>query len=108
MGITHVNQDNYSKEVESSDIPVIMDFWAEWCGPCQMMGPVFEELSEDYDGKLKFAKVDVGEAKEIASKFGIRGIPTLIIVKDREELGRIVGFVQKEDLRSKIDEILGS
>jgi thioredoxin 1 len=108
MAVTSVNQDNYQGEVESADLPVIMDFWAEWCGPCQMMGPVFEELSEEYSGRLKFVKINVGEAQELASKFGVRGIPTLVIVKGGEEASRIVGFLQKEELKAKIDEALSS
>ena len=108
MTITHVNETNFKKEIEESSIPVIMDFWAEWCGPCQMMGPVFEELSSEFEGKLKFVKVNTEEAPELAKRFSIQGIPCLIVTKEGEEIERIVGFAQKEALKEKIDSILSN
>ncbi len=106
MAVVEVNKDNFGSEVEKSELPVIIDFWAEWCGPCKMMGPVFEELSNDYEGKLKFAKVNVDDEPELASRFGIQGIPSLVILKGNSEVDRIVGAAQKESLREKIDSIL--
>jgi len=102
-----LNKNNFEEEVVKSDIPVIIDFWAEWCPPCKMMGPVFEELSHEYGGKLKFAKADVQENQELAGKFGIRGIPCLLVLKKGEEVDRITGFLPKEQLKEKIDEIIG-
>ena len=106
MAVVNINKDNFSKEVEQSDLPVIIDFWAEWCGPCKMMGPVFEELSDDYKGKLKFAKVNVDENPELAGKFEVQGIPSLVVVKAGSEIDRIVGFAQKDALKEKIDSLL--
>lgn len=104
----NIDKNNFEKEVKKSDLPVIMDFWAPWCGPCKMMGPVFEELSKEYGSKLKFGKVNTDEDQELAGKFGIQGIPCLIIMKKGEEIDRIVGFASKENLKSKIDEILSN
>lgn len=101
-----LTKDNFEKEVLNSEQPVIIDFWASWCGPCQMMGPVFEELSEDYVGKLKFAKVNTETEFGLATEFNIQGIPALIVVKGNKEIGRITGFAPKEVLREKIDNIV--
>lgn len=101
-----ITEENFEKEVEKSDIPVIIDFFADWCGPCQMMKPVFEKLSEGYKGKLKFGKVNTEISPEIAQKYGIQGIPCLIIVKKGKEVDRIVGFSNESMLKQKIDSIL--
>ena len=106
MALTHINKENFEKEVTKSDIPVVIDFWAEWCGPCKMMAPVFEELSKDFEGKVKFVKLNTEEEPEIASSFMIRGIPTLSIVQGDKEIDRIVGFAPKEVLKEKIDQLL--
>jgi thioredoxin 1 len=102
----NVTSSNFEKEVVKSEIPVIIDFWASWCGPCQMMGPVFEDLSKDFDGKLKFAKVNVEEEESLPAQFGVSGIPCLIVTKKGKEIDRIVGFAPKEVLREKIKEII--
>lgn len=104
--VIEVSKDNFKKEVGESKIPVIIDFWAEWCGPCQMMKPVFEELSEVYKGKLKFAKVNVDEEGELASNYSVRGIPCLVIVNKGKEVDRIIGFMPKNELKRKIDKII--
>jgi len=106
MVITHVNKENYDSEVLNSDIPVIVDFWASWCGPCQMMGPVFEKLSGEYDGKLKFTKLNTDEEPEIAKKYDIMGIPALVVMQKGKEIDRIVGFAPEQVLKQKIDAIL--
>ncbi len=103
MAIIHLNEDNF--EEKTKDLTVI-DFWAPWCGPCRMMAPVFEELASEFKGKMQFAKVDVDEEPVLASRFGISGIPCLIIVEDGEEKGRIVGFNPKEVLKEKLEEFL--
>ena len=108
MALLHVNEENYKKEVEDSEIPIILDFWAEWCPPCKMMGPVFEDLSKDYEGKLNFAKINTEESANIAIKFNIQSIPALIIIKKGKEIERIVGFAPKEELKKKIDNILSN
>ncbi len=107
MGITQVS-DTKSWEVDviNSDIPVFVDFWAEWCGPCRMVSPVVEELANDYDGKVKFVKVNVDEANELASKYNVFSIPTLIILKKGEIVSQQVGAASKESYKSMIDRAL--
>lgn len=106
MASVEITKENFEKEVLQSDIPVVLDFWAAWCGPCRMMGPVFEELSEEYKGKVKFGKVDTETQQELSAEFQIRGIPSISVVRGSEEIGRLVGFKPKEELKSEIDETL--
>lgn len=106
--LIHVTKENFEKEVKNSEVPVILDFWAEWCGPCRMLGPVFEAISSEYTGKLKFAKLNTEKEPELAGSFNIMGIPSLLILKNGEEVNRIVGFLPKEILKQKIDAILQS
>jgi thioredoxin 1 len=106
LNMLEINGDNLEKEVKESKTPVLLDFWAPWCGPCQMMGPVFEELSKDFEGKVKFAKVNTDEQQDIAGTFGISGIPCLVLTKEGKEVERIVGFMPKDDLKKKIEAML--
>lgn len=101
-----ISADEFTDEVEVADKPVLVDFWAEWCGPCKQLAPRIEELADDLDGEVKFVKVDVDENQELAGQFGIRSIPTLLFFKDGEKVDQIVGSVPKDRIREKLDELL--
>jgi len=101
-----LTEDNFQKEVLESDIPVMVDFWAEWCAPCLMIAPTIEEISQEYSGRLKVGKLNVDENQNLAAKYGIRGIPTLLIFKEGEVIEQIVGALPKEALKSKIENTL--
>jgi len=107
MGITQISDaKSWEIDVINSNIPVFVDFWAEWCGPCRMVGPVVEELANDYDGKVKFVKVNVDEANELASKYNVFSIPTLILLNKGEIISQQVGAASKESYKNMIDRAL--
>lgn len=97
-----VSQDTWQTEVEESTVPVLVDFWAEWCGPCRAIIPTLEQLADEYDGKLKVAKVNVDNDRELAQKFGVRSIPFLLIIKNGEVVENMVGALGKPEFVSKI------
>lgn len=101
-----VNDSNFEAEVLNSSIPVLVDFWAEWCGPCRMLGPVISSIAEKYDGKIKVCKVNVDEAMEVAEKYFISSIPAVKIFKDGEVVEESIGFVPQPKLEQLIDGIL--
>lgn len=101
-----VTDSNFEEEVLKSDKPVLVDFWAEWCGPCRMVGPIVDELAKEYDGKVVMAKMDVDSNPDTSVKFGIRNIPTILFFKNGEIADKQVGAVPKATLASKLDALL--
>ncbi|MCF7668953.1 MAG: thioredoxin [Verrucomicrobia bacterium] len=97
---------NFEEEVIHSPVPVLVDFWAEWCGPCKMISPIIDELAFEYDGKAKVGNVNVDEEQELASQFSIRAIPTLLIFKGGEVVDQIVGMTNKRDLKAAVDKFI--
>ena len=104
MGIEQVTDSNFQDEVLSSDKPVLVDFWAEWCGPCKMIGPILEELAPEMGGKIKIVKVDVDSNSQTAMNYAIRSIPTLIIVKDGSVKAQHIGAASKAQLENFINQ----
>ena len=103
MSTVAVTDATFDQEVKNSDVPVVVDFWAEWCGPCKQIGPALEELSKEYDGKIKVAKVDVDQNPNTAAAMGVRGIPALFIFKDGQVISNRAGAAPKAALKSWID-----
>ncbi len=98
-----LNDDNFNEEVVNADSPVLVDFWAEWCGPCRMVGPIVEELVEEYEGKAKIGKLNVDHNPQVSVKYGIRSIPALLIFKDGEVVDQIIGAVPKPHIKKQLD-----
>jgi thioredoxin 1 len=103
--ISALTQDNFEKEVLQSATPVLVDFWAEWCGPCKMIAPVLDELADEYDGKIKIGKVNIDEQQTLATKYGIRAIPTLLLINKGEVAEQMVGAKSKRDLKASLDRV---
>jgi thioredoxin 1 len=106
MSIQHFTDSNFKKEVLESNIPVLVDFWANWCGPCKMIGPVVEELAKEYAGKMKIGKLDVDTNSSSASTYGVMSIPTLIFFKNGKVMDQVSGALNKPALKQKIEENL--
>ena len=104
--ILEVSDDNFESEIINSETPSMVDFWAEWCGPCKKVGPVVEELAAEYEGKIKIAKMDVDSNRQTPAKFGIRNIPTLILFKGGEVVNTIVGAQPKTSIEEELKKLL--
>ena len=104
--ITHTTDDAFETDVLQADLPVLVDYWAEWCGPCKMIAPILDEVAGSYDGKLKIAKLNVDDNRDVPAKFGIRGIPTLMLFKDGQLAATKVGAMSKAQLTAFIDQQL--
>lgn len=101
-----VTKDTFEKEVLKNHLPVLVDFWAPWCGPCRIVGPALDKLSSEYTTKLKFTKLNVDDSQEIAAQYDVRGIPCMIIFNKADEIDRIIGAYPETELRRRIDLIL--
>jgi thioredoxin 1 len=103
--IVTLTQENFAEEVLKSTTPVLVDFWAEWCGPCKMIAPVLDELADEYDGKVRIGKVNIDEQQGLASEYGVRAIPTLLLFNQGQVADQIVGMRSKRDLKASFDRV---
>lgn len=103
--ILTITQDNFQTEVLQSTQPVLVDFWAEWCGPCKMLGPILDELADEYDGRVRVGKVNIDEHQQLAAQFGVRSIPTLLLFQQGQVADQIVGLRSKKDLKASFDRV---
>jgi thioredoxin 1 len=104
--IATLTQENFAKEVLQSASPVLVDFWAEWCGPCKMIAPVLDELADEYDGRARIGKVNIDEQQGLAAEYGVRAIPTLLVFKGGQVADQLVGARSKRDLKSSLDRVV--
>ena len=101
-----VTDDNFQREVLEAEVPVLVDFWAQWCPPCKMVAPIVEDLASEYDGRMKVAKVDTDTSPSVAAEYQVMSIPTLMVFQDGQPVGRLVGYQPKAALREKLERIL--
>jgi thioredoxin 1 len=103
--IVTLTQESFAQQVLQSPVPVLVDFWAEWCGPCKMIAPLLDELADEYDGKVKIGKVNIDEQQSLAAEYGIRAIPTLLLFNKGEVADQIVGARSKRDFKTSLDRV---
>ena len=103
--ISALTSDNFEKEVLQATTPVLVDFWAEWCGPCKMIAPLLDELADEYQGKVKIGKVNIDDQQALATKYGIRAIPTLLLINKGQVAEQMVGAKSKRDLKASLDRV---
>jgi thioredoxin 1 len=104
--LAEFTDDNFEAEVLKSSLPVLVDFWAQWCGPCKMLTPIVEELAKDFDGRLKIGKLNVDDSPQFASRYSVNSIPTLLFIKDGNVVDQHVGLLAKKALQAKIEQFL--
>lgn len=104
--VKEFNDNNFDEEVLSSNLPVVVDLWAPWCGPCKMLTPIIEDLAKDYNGKAKIGKINIDDSPDVASKYGINSIPTILFIKNGEIVEKQVGLLAKDPLKVKIDALI--
>jgi len=105
LNVINLTQENFAKEVLESSTPILVDFWAEWCGPCKMIAPVLDELAEEYDGKVRIGKVNIDNEQGLAAEYGVRAIPTLLLFQKGQVAEQIVGLKSKRDLKNSFDKL---
>ena len=103
--IVTLTQENFAAEVLQAPMPVLVDFWAEWCGPCKMIGPILEELADEYDGRVKVGKVNIDQHSGLATEYGVRAIPTLLLFQQGQVTDQMVGLRSKRDLKASLDRV---
>ncbi len=103
-----ITKENVEKEIGQSKLPVVLDVYATWCGPCQQMAPIFDELEKEMSDKVKFAKLNVDEARELSIQYGVTSVPTFVFIKNNDIKHKEVGYMNKDDLKAKIEEFIGS
>jgi thioredoxin 1 len=104
--IVALTQENFAQQVLQSPVPVLVDFWAEWCGPCKMIAPLLDELADEYDGKVKIGKVNIDDQQPLAAEYGIRAIPTLLLFSKGQVADQIVGARSKRDFKNSLDRVV--
>src|SRR3974390_3007473 len=105
LNIVSLSQENFKQEVLDSAQPVLVDFWAEWCGPCKMLSPILDELAQEYEGRVKIGKINIDEQQELAAQYGIRSIPTLLLFQQGQVAEQLVGLRSKRDLKLAFDRV---